>query len=349
MGMVGLMATVAVIGPVRPLLPAVVHRLRDEPDVEPVVTDEVDGADAVVHLAGVMAEDWLRDPEEAAAETVRRTRRVLDGAATKPLRSLVHVSSAAVYGAWPDNPVPIPEDAPLRPNLSFAYARAHAESERLVAEWRDEHPNVPVAVLRPTIVMGGDGPSWMARAVGALQAPRPVDARRPLQFVHADDVASAVTIALDQRLEGAFNVAPDGWVPDETARALAGGLARVPLPGWLARPLGRIGWRLSRRGTPAEALPWTMHPWVVANDRLRAAGWQPSHTNEEAFVAASKPPPLSGLIARHRQEVTLAAAGLLVAGAAVGVVAMVRARKRRPARSGGEFWGPDPKIHRQDA
>jgi nucleoside-diphosphate-sugar epimerase len=333
MGMVGLMAKVAVVGPVRPLLPAVVRRLRAEPGLEPVVTDTVDGADAVVHLAGVMSEDWLRDPEGAAVETVRRTRELLDGAGATPVASLVHVSSASVYGAWPDNPVPIPEDAPLRPNLSFAYARAHAESERLVAEWRDEHPGVHVAVLRPTIVMGGEGPSWMARAVGAMQAPRPVEARRPLQFVHADDVASAVTLVLEDNLEGAFNVAPDGWVPDETARALAGGLARVPLPGWLARPLGRVGWRFTRRGTPAQALPWTMHPWVVANDRLRAAGWEPTYTNEEAFVAASPPPPLSGVIARHRQELTLGAAGVLVAGAAGGVAAVIRLRRRRASAS----------------
>src|SRR3954447_14111301 len=176
-------ATIAVIGPGRPLLPAVVRRLADTPDLNAVVTERVNGADAIVHLAGVPSEDWLRDPDEAAADTVRRTRRVLADAEAGHVRSLVHVSSAAVYGAWPDNPVPIPEDAPLRPNVSFPYARAHAESERLVAEWRDDHPGVHVAVLRPTIVMGGDGPSWMARVVGALQAPRPLEARRPLQFV----------------------------------------------------------------------------------------------------------------------------------------------------------------------
>src|SRR5438094_53409 len=183
------------------------------------------------------------------------------------------------------------EDAPLRPNPGFAYARAHAEAERLVAEWRDGHPDVAVAVLRPAIIMRGDGPSLLARAVGAVRSPRAVEAGRPLQFVHADDVAAAVTLAVGHRLSGVYNVAPDGWVPDQTARALAGGLARVPLPGWLARPLARLGWRLSRRGTPAEALPWTMHPWVVANDRLRAAGWEPTHTNEEAFVAAARPNP----------------------------------------------------------
>src|SRR5205085_2661564 len=83
-------------------------------------------------------------------------------------------------------------------------------------------------------------------------------------------------------LRGVYNVAPDGWVADETARALAGGVSRFSLPGWLARPLSRLGWILSRRGTPAGADPWVTHPWVVANDRLRQAGWEPSHTHDEA-------------------------------------------------------------------
>src|SRR3954451_23212031 len=153
-------ATIAVIGPGRPLLPAVVRRLEDTPDFNAVVTERVNGADAIVHLAGVPSEDWLRDPDEAAADTVRRKRRVLADAEAGHVRSLVHVSSAAVYGAWPDNPVPIPEDAPLRPNVSFPYARAHAEAERLVAEWRGEDPPTAGGALRPPPLVGGGGARW---------------------------------------------------------------------------------------------------------------------------------------------------------------------------------------------
>jgi len=65
---------------------------------------------------------------------VRHTRDVLKQACHGGVRTLVHISSAVVYGAWPDNPIPLPEDAPLRPNTGFAFAIAHAEAERLVAE-----------------------------------------------------------------------------------------------------------------------------------------------------------------------------------------------------------------------
>ena len=52
---------------------------------------------------------------------------------------------------------------------------------------------------------------------------------------------------------------------------------RVALPARLARALIRL---------PNGLLPYTVHPWVVANDRLRAAGWTPTFTNEEALLLA---------------------------------------------------------------
>jgi nucleoside-diphosphate-sugar epimerase len=336
------MTTVSVIGPQRPLLPVIVRRLTDSPGIDRVVVGRVGGAETVVHVAGADDEEWLHDPGARAEETVRRTRDTLEAAAAGRVRALVHVSSATVYGAWPDNPVPLPEDAPLRPNPGFGYARAQAEAERLVAEWGEEHPDVAVSVLRPAIVMGGDGRSWMSRVVGGIGTPKSSDATRPLQFVHADDVASAVALAVTDDLRGVFNVAPDGWVPDETARALAGGVARVSLPGWLARPLSRLGWILRGRGTPAGAVPWVTHPWVVANDRLRRAGWQPSHTNEEAFVVAEPASAMATAVGRHRQEISLVAAVALIAGLVIGIVALVVRGRRRGSRPTRGSWAGPP-------
>ncbi len=33
-----------------------------------------------------------------------------------------------------------------------------------------------------------------------------------------------------------------------------------------------------------------MHPWVVANDRLKHAGWKPQHSNDEALLLATGAP-----------------------------------------------------------
>jgi hypothetical protein len=72
-----------------------------------------------------------------------------------------------------------------------------------------------------------------------------------------------------------------------------------------------------------------VHPWVVANDRLKADGWSPTSSNEEAIVASHQAGPWATLSPRRRQELALAASGLVLAGAVTGVVALVRRRARR--------------------
>ena len=50
-------------------------------------------------------------------------RHVLDAVEAIEPTQLVHLSSATVYGAWPDNPVPLTEEMSARPNPEFAYPR----------------------------------------------------------------------------------------------------------------------------------------------------------------------------------------------------------------------------------
>ncbi|HEX2040592.1 MAG TPA: NAD-dependent epimerase/dehydratase family protein [Acidimicrobiales bacterium] len=261
------------------------------------------------------------------SEPVEVVRRVLDAAGDAGVRHLVHLSSATVYGAWPDNPVPLTEDAPVRPNPGFDVAASHAEAERLVAEWKDAHPGATAAVLRPAVVVGAGADRELARALAGTTGLRPAEAARPIQYVHEDDLVQAILVALRHRLDGPYNVAPEGWVSDETARALAGGTARLALPERLARPLLAAGRLLGvDRSWPGVA-PYQRHPWVVAADRLHAAGWRPSHTNEEAYVLSGEGSKLE-ISPRRRQEVALGAGVALLAGAVAGVVALVRRRRR---------------------
>jgi nucleoside-diphosphate-sugar epimerase len=53
---------------------------------------------------------------------------VLDAASAAGVTHVVVLSTAMVYGAWGNNPVPLTEDAPLRPDPSLVYASARAES-----------------------------------------------------------------------------------------------------------------------------------------------------------------------------------------------------------------------------
>jgi nucleoside-diphosphate-sugar epimerase len=285
-------------------------------DLPPLLED----VDALVHLAA------RRDPhpDERLMErvNVEGTRRLLDAASAVGVRKIVWVSSAAVYGAWPDNPVPLGEDALLRPNPGYLPPLHDAESERLLAEWSEQNADAGVVVLRLAPVVGPGSMSLLARAALG-HAPATVrDAARPVQVVHVDDAAAAVSLAVAGPLDGVYNVAADSWLDATEADALVGHRRLPGLPYELAhRTLGAM-WKTGLGDAPPSVLPYLVHPWVVANDRLKAAGWTPRHTNEEAILLSSEQPGSS-------QVGWMVAAGAIVVGAAGATWAM---RRRRHAR-----------------
>jgi hypothetical protein len=151
----------------------------------------------------------------------------------------------------------------------------------------------------------------------------------PGQYLHLDDLASAVALVVRDGLTGVFNVAPEGWIDGDTLRALQGG-PRVRLPGRVAERIASWRFRAGISPTPPGLLPWTSSSWVVAADRLRAAGWTPTHTNEEAFVAGHRPSPWATVSPRRRQELALAvSAGVAALGATGATIAIRRALRNR--------------------
>ncbi|MFL6207073.1 MAG: hypothetical protein ACJ739_17145, partial [Acidimicrobiales bacterium] len=206
-------------------------------------------------------------------------------------------------------------------------ASEKAELERSAAEWRDAHPGTTVAILRPTVTVSADGNGWLARALAGATSVPVADEEPPAQFLDVDDLAAAVDVARRDRLDGPRNVAPDGWVSGDTVRSLAG-RPRVRLPERVALQVARLRWRWGLAPTPPSMLPFTVHPWVIANDRLKADGWAPRSSNEEAYVGAHRAGPWATLSPRRRQELALGAAGAAVVGGVATTVAVVRRRSR---------------------
>jgi UDP-glucose 4-epimerase len=269
----------------------------------------LEGVEILVHLASVV--DPIPDEALMARVNIDGTRRVLDAAAAVGVRKVIRVSSAAAYGAWPTNPVPLTEDAPLRPNPAFSPALHAAEVERLLADWSDQHPGVVVTTLRAAPVLGPRAERLPSRLLLGRPGLRVRGATPPVQAVHVDDLVSALVVMVRHDHPGTYNVAADGWLTHVAARAL---LPRTALPALPAEGLTRVlrrTWQLGLGEIPPGVVPYLVHPWVIANDRLKGLGWQPEHTNEQALLdgLASLPPP-------RRARAVAFAAGCL-AGAAV--------------------------------
>ncbi len=323
----------AVAGTASPLGARVVAALRGDPmvrrviDLDAAADPGVPGAalgpaDTLVHLGDPGAEPG---PDGLPQLDPTRLRKGLEAAGA--VGHLVVLSAAMAYGAWPTNPVPLTEETPLRPDATSGYAVGRAEVERLVGEWRLEHPESSAAVLRPTVTVAAESVAWLALSPWSARALRVSGADRPSQFLHLDDLASAVEHARRLRLDGPFNVSPDGWLSPDALAELAGPVGRVHLPpSWVAR----VRDLRDRLGVPGGAASggYAQHPWVVANDRLRATGWKPQYRNDEVYVEADPGGPLADMSPRRRQEISLAVAGLAVAAAVGGAIAVIRRSKR---------------------
>lgn len=245
---------------------------------------------------------------------------------------VVFVSSAMVYGALGHNPVPLTEEAPLRPDVDFVFARQLASAEESVEQWRRSCPGRATCVLRPAVAMSAGGDSRLAAALVAGLGRRFAELDPPAQFLHLDDLASAIALAVRHRLDGVYNVAPDGWTAGERVRALSGERPRIPLPERLSDVLGEMRWKFQRGPIPPGLKSYTEEPWVVSNDRLRAEGWVPTVTNEQAYVEATEDRWWTLISPRRRQELALGIGAVGIVGVVVATVLVIRRLWRRRTR-----------------
>jgi UDP-glucose 4-epimerase len=224
--------------------------------------------DTIIHAA--FAVQPLRDDGLMQAVNVGGTTNILQiSAAVKPERLLV-VSSATAYGAWADNPIPMDETFPRRPCQAFRYAADKQTVEGLLDAFSLQHPGIDVSWVRPGIIGGPCGSSFVTRFI--LHAP--VLARfdgvdQPLQFVHEWDVVRGIAAVLSGGGRGAYNLAPPNWtLVSEIARET--GRTAISMPFWLGKAIHSAGWHLRTRlhEAPAGFLAFARNPWVVAPRRL---------------------------------------------------------------------------------
>ena len=327
------MTTAVLAGAHGPLGRRVARLLHDESIADVVVLDdaadpcpELDTADVIVDL-GTSDYDRRAERRESASEFVLATLGAADRLAAD---QVVFVSSALVYGAAPNNPKPLTEDAVLRPDVEFVFARQLASAEELVEQWRRARPGRVTSVLRPVLALAEGDSSRLATALVSGLGRRVAQADPPSQFLHLDDLAAAIVLVVRSRLDGVFNVAPDGWVAGERVRALSGERPRLPLPDRLAEVVSSLRWRFQRGPIPPGLAPYTREPWIVSNGRLRQLGWEPTVTNEQAYVEATEAPWWTMISPKRRQELTLGlgvVAGLFVT--TLGVVVGRRWWRRR--------------------
>jgi UDP-glucose 4-epimerase len=271
------------VRPPRVFRPGASYRELDVRDADAVRSAVASfSPEVVVHLAFVL--NPIHDEALMYAIDVGGTLNVLDACSSGGVAQVLVTSSSTAYGAFPDNPVPLTEEHPVRGVASFEYARDKTESDRLCQLWAARHPERVMTIVRPCIVFGPSVDNYLLRLW--TKQPFQADFGLPdpgIQFVHEDDVVSALVTLLEGRHGGAFNVAGDGVVSTaECAEAIGLPRRRVPLP--VMRRMAALTWRLRMSEAPPGSLEFAVHPWIVSNEKLkRETGWRPRFSSRETF------------------------------------------------------------------
>jgi len=165
------------------------------------------GVDAVVHCAATVGPDL----ETARQVNAEGTRAMVEAALAAGVRRYVQISTISVYARSPSHPDgPLDEEAPLKAE-GDPYGLTKAEADRVVLDAMKR--GLPAVILRPGAILGVHRTStWAVKMPARIrdgQVKLRGDGRETLPWVHVDNLADAVLLALDdpRAIGRAYNVA----------------------------------------------------------------------------------------------------------------------------------------------
>jgi nucleoside-diphosphate-sugar epimerase len=203
--------------------PRIDWRIADLRD--PGLERHLEGADALVHLAFIVA-------GPASAETMRAvnvdgSRRIFEAAAQHGVRRIIYTSSVAAYGIVPELPSPVREDSPRYRSKVLTYAENKYDVEAFLDGFEAEHPEIAVVRMRPGILLGRRIAHVSRRFLARRVLPVVSDKRLPV--VWDEDVADGLVLALMGTTRGAYNfVATDSLTGIDMARLSGFRARRIP-------------------------------------------------------------------------------------------------------------------------
>ena len=244
-----------------------------------------DGVEAVVHLAFSRPRN-RREAGEVSEANRNALEGVLRSCESATVGHVIYVSSHTVYGARPDNPIPLTVDAQRQAPPDLLYAQDNARAEQRLTEFAENRRDIRVTVLRSCKVVGPSAssglpveafPRWLVGVEGFDP---------PLQFLYEEDLARVLNILIERGISGAFNIAADGLVFYKELAEIIG--SRILwLPPFLAYPMSQFVRDPHFQMEPGRSgLNLVRYPVVMSTSKLRqATGYRFWHTSQEALVS----------------------------------------------------------------
>ncbi len=236
--------------------------------------------EAVVHMATVT--HVYTQSDDRYRINLGGTRAVFDHSVEYGVKQVLIIGRHTFYGAAADSPLYHTEEEPPMATASFPELAdlVAADLYSGSALWR--YPQLDTAVLRVCYTLGPSKHGTLATYLDPPRVPTLLGFDPLFQFLHEEDVAHAVELALEKKLRGVFNVASLAPLPLSNIIAQAHRTA-LPLPEFVfTSMLGRFG---LPRLTPG-AVAHIKYPVVVDAKRfVDATGFSAKHTADDTIEA----------------------------------------------------------------
>lgn len=303
----------------------------------PQVLGVLGEVDVVVHpvLTADLAGAGGQPVAQRRDRLVRQVQALSTACAAAGIRALVVLSSAMVYGARADNPVPLPEDAPLLDRPDDGQVGDLLAVEQVLARARSVHPGLSITVVRPAALVGPGIDTLVTRHFEAPRLLTLKGAQPHWQLCHVSDLADAVARVVTDGLGPVVTVGATGCLTQHEVEALSG-MRHVELSERAAREVAHRLHRVGVLPAPITDLDYVAHPWVVGSQTLHAAGWEAAYDNAAALEVL-----LKGVRGHHavagrrldrpdRRDAALGATSATVA--LIATAAIMRRHRRKGAR-----------------
>jgi len=199
------------------------------------------------------------------------------------VRQLVVKSSAAVYGSSSRDPALFTEEMEPKSLPRSGYAKDAVDVEGYVRGLARRRPDVSVAVLRFTEVIGPGSDSLLLRYLRLPVVPTVLGFDPRVQLLHADDALEVLRLATKSGRPGIVNVGGAGVLLLSQMVRRAGRIA-VPVPAPLAEVVGGAIRRAGLLDFSREQLGYLEFGRVVDTTRLRTEfGYTPRYDTVAAF------------------------------------------------------------------
>jgi uncharacterized protein (TIGR01777 family) len=272
----------------RATLPAGITAVTAELEARGAWTASLEGAGAIVHLAGesVGARRWdARQKQVIRDSRVETTRALVEAigalpAATRP--GALICASGTDYYPFAEGPLDDDEVTETDPPGDTFLARVCRDWEQ--EAFAAERLGVRVAAMRTGLVLGGGGAlSKMTTPFKLFVGGRIGSGKQWLPWIHRDDAAAVYATAVhDDRYRGPINLVTDSVRNRDFSRALGAALHR---PSWLPVP------GLAVKAAAGELAEYLLHGRRVVPARLRALGFAWKHPAlDEALASALAEP-----------------------------------------------------------